>query len=284
MRAVFLIIAAALSMAAQQSTTSNADAERYIRDSESQWAEAVATGDLSVVKRVLADDFIGVDAGDGHLYPKAEAISWIQDHHTEFVFNHVDEVKVRFYGNTAVAQGSESWERRIGEPRRGRFVWTDTWVLRNGQWQIVAAEDLIAPPLSAKAGNSDDDLSTAKQQVLDLEQEWVSAEHNHDAAALRRILDDKFVSSFGAKKPYDKEAFIKEIVSGDVDPTESETLTDRTVIIDHDTAVVVGTDTQCGTRKGAPYTAVYRYTVTYIRRNGQWLAIAEHLVEAPQAK
>jgi ketosteroid isomerase-like protein len=270
-------------MAAQQSTTSNADAERYIRDSESQWAEAVATGDLSVVKRVLADDFIGVDAGDGHLYPKAEAISWIQDHHTEFVFNHVDEVKVRFYGNTAVAQGSESWERRIGEPRRGRFVWTDTWVLRNGQWRIVAAEDLIAPPLAAKAGNSDDP-SAAKQQVQELEQEWVAAEHNHDAAALRRILDDKFVASFGAEKPYEKEAFIKEIVSGDVDPTESQTLTDRTVIIDHDTAVVVGTDTQCGTRKGAPYTAVYRYTVTYIRCNGQWVAIAEHLVEAPQAK
>jgi len=283
MRALFLIIATALSMAAQQSTTSNADAERYIRDSESQWAEAVANGDVSVVKRVLADDFIGVDAGDGHLYPKAEAISWIQDHHTEFVFNHVDEVKVRFYGNSAVAQGSESWERRIGEPRRGRFVWTDTWVLRNGQWRIVAAEDLIAPPLAAKAGNSDDP-SAAKQQVQELEQEWVAAEHNHDAAALRRILDDKFVASFGAEKPYEKEAFIEEIVSGDVDPTESQTLTDRTVTIDHDTAVVVGTDTQRGTRKGAPYTAVYRYTVTYIRRSGQWVAIAEHLVEVPQAK
>ena len=283
MRALFLIIATALSMAAQQSTTSNADAERYIRDSESQWAEAVANGDVSVVKRVLADDFIGVDAGDGHLYPKAEAISWIQDHHTEFVFNHVDEVKVRFYGNTAVAQGSESWERRIGEPRRGRFVWTDTWVLRNGQWRIVAAEDLIAPPLAAKAGNSDDP-SAAKQRVQELEQEWVAAEHNHDAAALRRILDDKFVASFGAEKPYEKEAFIKEIVSGDVDPTESQTLTDRTVIIDHNTAVVVGTDTQRGTRKGAPYTAVYRYTVTYIRGNGSWVALAEHLVEVPKAK
>lgn len=283
MRALFLIIATALSMAAQQSTTSNADAERYIRDSESQWAEAVANGDVSVVKRVLADDFIGVDAGDGHLYPKAEAISWIQDHHTEFVFNHVDEVKVRFYGNTAVAQGSESWERRIGEPRRGRFVWTDTWVLRNGQWRIVAAEDLIAPPLAAKAGNSDDP-SAVKQRVQELEQEWVAAEHNHDAAALRRILDDKFVASFGAEKPYEKEAFIKEIVSGDVDPTESQTLTDRTVIIDHNTAVVVGTDTQRGTRKGAPYTAVYRYTVTYIRGNGSWVALAEHLVEVPKAK
>jgi hypothetical protein len=41
-----------------------------------------------------------------------------------------------------VAQGSESWEKRKGEPHYGGFVWTDTWIRRNGQWQIVAAEDL----------------------------------------------------------------------------------------------------------------------------------------------
>jgi ketosteroid isomerase-like protein len=124
----------------------------------------------------------------------------------------------------------------------------------------------------------------AKQQVLDLENEWVAAEHNHDAATLRRILDDKFLASFGAEKPLDKEAFIKEIVSEDVDPSESQTLTDRRVIIDQDTAVVVGIDTERGTRKGAAYTVVYRYTVTYIHRHAEWVALAEHLVEAPQSK
>ena len=30
------------------------------------------------------------------------------------------------------------------QKERGRFVWTDTWLQRNGRWQIVAAEDLIA--------------------------------------------------------------------------------------------------------------------------------------------
>lgn len=166
MRYVFLMIAMALSVAAQQSATTTADAERYIRDSESQWAEAVANGDVSVVQRILADDYIGVDAGDGHLYHKAEAISWIQGHHAEYLFNHLDEVNVRFFGNTAVAQGSESWERRTGEPRRGRFAWTDTWVLRNGQWQIVAAEDLIAPPLSTKAASKTVSQESARDRVI----------------------------------------------------------------------------------------------------------------------
>jgi hypothetical protein len=136
------------------------------------------------------------------------------------------------------------------------------------------------------AGNRFGATGKAKRKttVLDLEQEWVAAEHNHDTAVLRRILHDKFIATFGAEKPDDKEAFIKEIVSGDVDPTESQTLTDRNVIIDRDTAVVVGTDTERGTKKGAAYTVVYRYTVTYIRRNGRWIALAEHLVEGPQGK
>ena len=67
-----------------------------------------------------------------------------------FVSNHANEVKVRFYGDTAVAQGSETWERRTGDPLRGRFVWTDTWLRRNRKWQIVAVEDLIAPEQPVK--------------------------------------------------------------------------------------------------------------------------------------
>jgi hypothetical protein len=128
---------------------SETSAERYIHDSEAQWAEATATGDTSVMERILADDFIGVDPFDGSLYDKSQAMTLNKEHHTEFISNHLDQVKIRFFGKTAVAQGSESWERNV-EPRRGRFVWTDTWVLRDGKWQIVAAKDLIAPPLPAK--------------------------------------------------------------------------------------------------------------------------------------
>jgi len=120
------------------------EAEQFIIQSERQWAESVATGDTTILERILADDFVGVDP-KGRFYDKAKMISDTPDAPNYFVSNHINEVKVRFYGDTAVAQGDESWERRSGEPMRGRFVWTDTWVLRNGRWQIVAAEDLIVP-------------------------------------------------------------------------------------------------------------------------------------------
>ena len=123
------------------------EAERYIVESERQWAEWVATGDTSVLKRILADDFFGVDP-KGPFYDKAKMIADTREAPKYFVSNRANEIKVRFYGDTAVAQGSETWERRSGE--RGRFVWTDTWVRRNGTWQIVAAEDVIAPEHPAK--------------------------------------------------------------------------------------------------------------------------------------
>jgi len=125
------------------------EAERYIIESERAWAESVASGDSSVVERILADDFVGVDP-KGRVYDKSKMVSDTREAPKYFVSNHANEIKVRFYGATVLAQGDETWERRSGDPLRGRFVWTDTWVNRNGKWQIVAAEDLIAPEQPAQ--------------------------------------------------------------------------------------------------------------------------------------
>jgi uncharacterized protein DUF4440 len=114
------------------------EARQYITESERQWAESVATGQTGDVERIVADDFVGIDT-HGKTYDKAQMIADTRKGPEYFVSNHLNNVEIRFYGNT-VAQGSESWEKRNGD--RGRFVWTDTWLRRNGRWQIVAAEDL----------------------------------------------------------------------------------------------------------------------------------------------
>jgi ketosteroid isomerase-like protein len=143
---------------------------------------------------------------------------------------------------------------------------------------LLRAADAPATPVDVSQAK-------ARQEVLRLEGEWATAEDKHDEATLRRILAEKFVMTFGTKKPpYDKEGFIKAELAGDVDPTQSQTLSDQMVIVDGDTAVVIATDTESGTKKGVAYTAVARYTVTYMRRNGRWVALAEHLVVVPPAK
>jgi hypothetical protein len=66
---------------------------------------------------------------------------------SEFLFNHLNDVETRFYGETAVAQGKEGWKKKDGTT--GKFVWTDTWIRQGGKWRVVAAEDLVPPPAAA---------------------------------------------------------------------------------------------------------------------------------------
>ena len=120
---------------------SQADAENYIKESEAAWAASVATNDASVVKRILADDVVWVL--DGKVLDKTRAVADAEEGPYDFLSNHLEYARVRFFGDTAVVQGSEMWTRKGG--KKGRFVWTDTWVRRNGQWQIVAAEDVSVP-------------------------------------------------------------------------------------------------------------------------------------------
>ena len=122
---------------------SQSDAEQYIIEGARQWAESLATGDTRALERILADDFVGVNA-NGNVYDKATMIASIKDSPKYFASNELGQVTVRFFGETAVAQGEETWVMHTGDPISGRYVWTDIWVRRNGVWQVVAAQDAIA--------------------------------------------------------------------------------------------------------------------------------------------
>jgi len=145
------ILFAASRIAVADDGYDRAEVEKYIVQSSIEWAESVATNDASVLERILADDFVWVFP-NGKIKDKAEAIADAKQGPGNFISNHIDWVHVRFFGTTAVAQGSETWKKKAGKQLDGRFVWTDVWVLRNGKWQIVASTDVIAPPLAPSEG------------------------------------------------------------------------------------------------------------------------------------
>ncbi len=124
---------------AQSSTQKSAEA--YIKQSEGEWAAASAKQDTAAVERILAEDFVGVDT-QGNFFRKADELAAVGKNEGGYVEGKVGEVQVRFFGEAAVAQGSETWSKSDGE--HGRYVWTDTWIRRNGKWRIVASEDLKA--------------------------------------------------------------------------------------------------------------------------------------------
>jgi Domain of unknown function (DUF4440) len=124
---------------------SEKDIRNYIADSESRWAESVATNDTTVLHKILADDFVWVL--DGRILDKKTAIKEAGDGPGDFLSDHLDTIRIRIYENTAVANGTETWERRNPENKiyKGKFVWTDTWLKRNDLWQIISAEDISIP-------------------------------------------------------------------------------------------------------------------------------------------
>ncbi len=115
---------------------------KFIIAIEAKWASS-SCGPQPGLKAVIADDFQGT-ATDGHRYDKVEAIAI--DPKAVARDCSLGDVKVRFFGDSiAIAYGSESRARKAegGNDVRRCQVWTDTWLKRKGQWQIVAAQDTV---------------------------------------------------------------------------------------------------------------------------------------------
>jgi ketosteroid isomerase-like protein len=121
-------------------------------------------------------------------------------------------------------------------------------------------------------------LATSDEdQILALNRKWGDAEVRHDDAVLQRILDDRFVCTWPSGMTVDKAGFITAVFHGSF---ISQTFSDEITLIHGDTAVSVGTDTVKGfATYGAEETDVLRFTATYIKRDGQWRAVAEHISE-----
>ncbi len=113
---------------------------------ERRWAEAACDNNL-VAETLLADDFQGT-APDGKRYDKAAEVNDAKHPTRKYRGCKLGEVEVRFFGeNVALVYGSESRVRAdLGKDQPETLIWTDTWLKRAGQWQIVAAEDLFASP------------------------------------------------------------------------------------------------------------------------------------------
>lgn len=120
-----------------------------------------------------------------------------------------------------------------------------------------------------------------EQQVIAAEDEWVRAEIERDEATLRRVLDERFTFNRSNGTTTGKEEAIAGVLGWKL---ITQTITERTVLVDGDTAIVFGTANFVfpaeGTETGR---SAARYTAVYVKRQGQWRALALHMsARAPQ--
>jgi ketosteroid isomerase-like protein len=116
-----------------------ASKEDQIGKLEDDWAAAMVKADLSALDRILAADFVSTGP-TGEVQTKEGLLADLKTGKLKFESMHVDELKVRTYGDTAVALGMDTSKATYdGKDISGQFRWTDVFVKRNGRWQAVAS-------------------------------------------------------------------------------------------------------------------------------------------------
>ena len=139
MALLVIILFAGLSVTRAQ-TGSSANVVTAITDLETGAVKADLTGDPAFYDKVLAEDWTRGDS-DGTYYTKAELLRLMADP-KNFKTNSekLSELKVRVYGNTAVASYKDTYDILImGERRAHTIIATDTFVKMGGEWKQVAS-------------------------------------------------------------------------------------------------------------------------------------------------
>lgn len=131
----------ALALVAQ---TQDADTRELLR-LEDGWASALVKRDTVAFKRLLADGFVYTE--NDQVMDRAAVLEFVSRGSDTVEAAHNEAMQVHRYGPvTAVVTG---WLIVQGRGPQGafnrRYRFTDTWVKRNNGWQIVAAQDYLAP-------------------------------------------------------------------------------------------------------------------------------------------
>ena len=121
-------------------TAAKTDVVTAISNLENDGVKADLAGDTAFYQKALAEDWTRGDS-DGTFYTKAEVVRLMADA-KDFKTNseELSELKVRVYGNTAVATYKDTYDILFkGEHRAHSIIATDTFVKMGSEWKQVAS-------------------------------------------------------------------------------------------------------------------------------------------------
>jgi ketosteroid isomerase-like protein len=135
-----LLCLLALSLAGGPKVSAMAGVEDQIKKLEQDWAQATVKDGAAAVDQYEADDIISTDPS-GRVTDKAQDKKDLSSGDLKFQSLEVSDLRVRVYGDTAVAAGTTALKSTFKQQDiSGTYRYTDTWVKRNGKWQVVASQ------------------------------------------------------------------------------------------------------------------------------------------------
>lgn len=143
--ALLFVLAAPPLLAQQKAAPANPTAAELVR-LENQWAAGLVKRDRTLFEKLLAPRFVYTE--NDKLMSRADVLHEVAEGSDRVTAARNEGMVVHEYGpTTAVVTG---WlivdGRGTGGAFTHRYRFTDTWVKGPSGWQIVAAQDYLAPP------------------------------------------------------------------------------------------------------------------------------------------
>jgi ketosteroid isomerase-like protein len=113
-----------------------------VRDMEEKWEASVPSHDFSTVQGFVAADFVGVSF-QGKFTDRASMLAEYKKDKDTYKSAKNEKLNVKNFGpNVTVVTGRarEKGTGKDGKPFDRTFLFTDTWMLRGGQWQCIASQ------------------------------------------------------------------------------------------------------------------------------------------------
>jgi ketosteroid isomerase-like protein len=143
-----LITASVMTILAPMSLLARSDDKTIIMRLEQEWLAAIKAHDISWFEQNFAEDCTEVSSGDGALKTKEQDIADFKADKTVFDSLEFSDLRFRAEGNTAIVNGITHIVGKDdqGQPFDVRLRFTDTWIKRNGRWQVWAAQHTRVRP------------------------------------------------------------------------------------------------------------------------------------------
>ncbi|MBA2731392.1 MAG: nuclear transport factor 2 family protein [Acidobacteria bacterium] len=138
---IFLTVIMVFSVGQIPQTNESNAAEQEVRKLERAWLDAYEQHDSKAMNAIVAEDFV-ITFPDGTRQTKPQIMDSIKRPRNPAnpLKFYTEDVQARVYGDTVILIGRVVTEySRDGKPVKEQSRYTDTYVRRNGRWQVVAS-------------------------------------------------------------------------------------------------------------------------------------------------
>ena len=121
----------------------SSDDKTAITKLEQEWPAAIVKKDSAKMLGMGTPDCC-FTVSSGEIVPLKNLVADITSGGYAVQSMHIDDLKVRVYGDSAVVFGLETEKSRYkGKDSSGQYRFVDTWLKRNGQWLCAASANTL---------------------------------------------------------------------------------------------------------------------------------------------